>query len=479
MATCIQTLTNGFNSIGLANNVPHISVISNSINAIYTLESSMDQSIFLNIRLVRGHPTINATLTIYRKETLQVFGTMAINRTNASSSFNILAGEYYICIRSVLLQYEIEITALYINYQTIQTLNPTTNYGFQCESEISFTLREVYCNKPLLYKLIDGALPVGLEMLSNGYITGTLPMLDTDEFNKDLPPSNTWYEKIHDNEYVSAWGRYYRFKVHLYLEGFYDKGVEEWFWISILNDFNKNLRFVDMYDMLEDNNVATFEDKVKLDTIRLCPDPCGVTVDSSGNTDNVDEVVSVIDGEVYKNLSKENKKYFDVEAHYTGDGDKIINKINNAFTYETELMIEMIILDRKYIPYYEDQPLFPSSKGNSDVVQYYIEHIEDEDNSIIINLKDSCMFQRYLKENGIDENIIIDYAYDRFDLKYIVMDQYRVDDQIYLRLRNNNGDEGETRDFTDEFVERYEDNYRRLPWTIHTILGYGMEVTLK
>ena len=193
------------------------------------------------------------------------------------------------------------IVAKYIKYDTVATIIANSYYGMESTGEIYMQRPEYTCNQPLLYAIIDGALPTGLQMASNGYIYGTLPMLDVDDYNKNLPTSNTWYEKIHDNEYVTSWGRYYRFKVHLYLEGFYEKGEERWFWISILNDFNKNLRFVDQYTELEDERIVTFEEQVKLDTIRLCPDPCGI--EDIAERQNSDSIVSVIDGEVYENLS--------------------------------------------------------------------------------------------------------------------------------------------------------------------------------
>jgi len=476
MATCIQTLSGSFQAIGLSNNIPYTNTIDSDINAIYSLSSSMDQSIFLNIRMITSFTSINATLTIYKKDTLQIFGTMAINRTNVSSSFNIKAGEYYICIRSILLEYTVELTASFINYVTVPTFNPVINTGFECNAELTFKRVEVDCNKPLLYKIIEGSLPYGLIMLENGYINGTLPMLDVDEFNKDLPTSNIWYEKIHDDQYVTSWGRYYRFKVHLYLEGFYEKGVEQWFWISILNDFNKNLRFIDQYDMLQDERIATFEEQVKLDTIRLCPDPCAV-IENISKPSN-DEVISVIDGEVY-NVSDKNKFYFDIEANYTDEDDVIINEITDGFMYDDELSTEMILLNKQYVEYYNGIPVINSSNGNNDIPQFYIDNLHDEDNILIIQLKDSCMFQRYLMENDISSMYIDMDAYERFDYNNIVIDIHELDGEYYIRMMNNNGIEKEVVDSQDKYVDLYEDSFRKLPLTVHTIFGYQSEGTLK
>lgn len=481
MATCVQTISGGtVQAETLSNNSPVVSLVNSTVNGLYSLSSSMDQSIFLNVRMLDSYTTINLSLTIYKKDTMQIFGSMNITRTLVNSSFNILAGEYYICIRSLLLEYSVELTASFINYVTIQTIDPTSTYGFQSDSVLTFKRVEVNCNKPLFYELIDGALPTGLTMLQNGYINGTLPMLDDDEYNKDLPTSNTWYEKIHDNEYITAWGRIYRFKVFLYLEGGYDKGVERWFYISILNDFNKNLRFVDQYMMLEDEKITTFEEQIKLNTIKLCPDVCeDDSTDNGNNSNNGNDYVSVVDGEVYENVSEDNKLYFEIESKYTLPDEKIINTSTDGTIKKGVLETEMILLDGKFIQFYNDVPQFPSDVGNNGLTEYYLENIDDEENIVIIQLKDSCMFQRFLKENDINDDLIDMNAYERFDFSDIVIDYHKLDKKQYIRMMNNNGKEIDISDDTDEFNKRHDDSIKKLPYTLYTMYGFNSEVTLK
>lgn len=518
MATCVQTINSGtVQAETLSNNSPVVTLVNSNINGLYSLSSSMDQSIFLNVRMLNSYNTINLSLTIYKKDTMQIFGSMNITRTLVNSSFNILAGEYYICIRSLMLEYQVELTASFINYVTVQTLNPTTTYGFQSDSILTFKRIEVDCNKPLYYELIDGALPTGLIMLQNGYINGTLPMLDTDDYNKELPTSNTWYEKIHDNEYITAWGRVYRFKVYLYLEGGYSKGVDRWFYISILNDFNKNLKYVDQYMMLEDEKIVTFEEQIKLNTIKLCPDVCVDDTSSSignsssnansiinnsnnnsnstngnnannnnnngiGNANNnsaSNDFISVIDGEVYKNVSEENKLYFEIESKFTLPDEKIINSSTDGVIKQGILRTEMILLDSKYIQFYNNEPQFPSEVGNNGLIEYYLENIKDLDNMVIVQLKDSCMFQSYLLENNVDGDIIDMDAYNRFDFCSIVIDYHKMDKKQYIRMMNNNGKEIEIYDDTDEFNKLHDDSIKKLPYTLYTMFGFNCEVTLK
>lgn len=463
MATCIQSINSVTpQPISLSNNVAVEGLSNSTVNGMFSLSSSMDQSIFLNMNIIGGHNSINLSLTIYKKDTLQIFGTMNITRSVVNSSFNILAGEYYICVRSLIVEYKFELTASFINYVTVQLFSPTSTYGFQSDSILTSKQAEVNCKKPLLYKMIDGILPTGIIMLENGYVNGTLPMLDTEEYNKDLPTSNLWYEQIHDNEYVTSWGRIYRFKVHLYLEGFYDKGVDRWFYISIVNDFNKNLRYVDQYMLLEDERIVTFEDQIKLNNIRLCPIP-------DGESSTIEE----------EKISENNLLYLKIESNYTSDDERTINEIFDDYMYDGQLRTEMIILDKEHIQFYKGEPQFPSSVGNNGLIEWYLENINDLDNIVIVQLKDSCMFQNLLIENNVDE-IVIDYdASQRFDFKNITLIYEMIDDIHYIKMMNNYGvEDGNIVNSVDVYNDLYKENFRELPYTLYTMYGFGMEVIL-
>lgn len=277
MATCLTSINEISGPlIEMASDVTYPATINNTVNALFILSNDMDQSVFFTVRTIGVMSNISFSLTIYNLETLLPFGSLNITNGNVSTSFNIKAGQYYVCIRSQILPYNIEVTPKFISYVRVATFNARSYFGASAITQEIKAVRPVgVCTRRLLYTLIDGALPPGLTMLENGYITGYLPILDTDPYNADLPTSDAWYHKIGDDEYVTSWGRAYRFKVHLTLYDDRDKEDIRWFYITIVNDFSKNLALIDQYEMLDDERDVTFEEKIKLATLQLCP-PCNI-----------------------------------------------------------------------------------------------------------------------------------------------------------------------------------------------------------
>lgn len=481
MATCTQTISTT-QPEELLNEVVVRKTIDSNVNALYLISSNQDQSIFVNLNVVGNYQFVAINLTIYKKDTMQIFGNMTINSHSANSSFTIQSGEYYICIRSQLLSYDIAFSARFIRYSTIATLLPSSTYGWESTTEITLPRIDYVCNQPLIYEIIDGALPIGLTMLPNGYIYGDLPMLDVDEFNADLPPSNTWYEKIHDNEYVTTWGRAYRFKVRVYLKYEPSKFDEEWMYISIVNDFNKNLRFVESYEMLPNEKVVTFEEQIKISSLALCkPCPSDVVVKEEEYIEGGDKLRYMVDDKIVEPeidddskyvVNENNMKYLSVESKITDFEEPIINEVYNDYNYNSLLEVEMVYIDTVIIPVYNNVPRFKTEFSDNDLVGYYLENYESG-MDIIEQLKDSCMFQIYLIENNFDKEYINYDASERFDYKNIIIDVVEFEKSYYIEMKNNFGEESSIEeDAQDISLRNYIENYSKLPLTTYAIQGW-------
>lgn len=271
MATCLTTIGEAQQLTEISSDITYRLSINQNINSLFTLTNELDQSVFFNIRFIGAYSSFSASLTIYNINTLRVFGTLNLNQQSINTSFSIVAGEYYICIRPIIGEYELDFKSTFISYNKVATFNTKSYFGYSSDFILETSRAPGLCKRRLVYTIIDGKLPNGLDMQDNGLITGFLPMLDCDSENDHLPPSAAWYHKISDSEYVTSWGRAYRFRVHLTLYDDSTKEDTEWFYISILNDFSKNLALVDKYEVLEDDKIATFEEKIKLNTLNLCP----------------------------------------------------------------------------------------------------------------------------------------------------------------------------------------------------------------
>ena len=541
MATCLTSINEaGEQVIELSSEVVYPATINNTENALFLLSNEMDQSVFFTVRVIGSVSNISFSLTIYNTETLVQFGTLSVTQGNISTSFNIKAGTYYVCIRSQVLSYKVELTPKFISYNKTATFNAKSYIGAACETiELKSSRPVGVCRRRLVYTIIEGNLPNGLTMLENGYISGYLPILDTDNFNYDLPPSNTWYHKIGDDEYVTSWGRAYRFRVHLTLYDDRSKEDIRWFYITIINDFSKNLALIDKYEMLDDERDVTFEEKIKLATVSLCP-PCTIddVIDITGGRPNsnngsgtssnngtgeeltsIDNLFSdssdfVVDDETYnkENLYKliegnDTKKLFDtVENNIIEDEDNVLifdADFNNTSPGEEGQSIELIYIPPSdNIAFTGDVPTFRNisqeegifdslegitNKKEQSLAEYYITNFDNDEDDFIVQLKDSSMYQSYLKENNISEEYIIEYPLERETYEKVKLDYITVKDEItkaeshYVQLMTGEAesdDANTTEDASILFEQKYLEELSKLPLTPYSVYGWHAEARL-
>ena len=533
MATCLTSINEvGEQLIELSSEAVYPATINNTKNALFLLSNEMDQSVFFTVRVIGAVSNISFSLTIYNTETLVQFGTLSVTQGNISTSFNIKAGTYYVCIRSQILSYNIELTPKFISYNKTATFNAKSYIGVASETiELKASRPVGVCRRRLVYTIIEGNLPNGLTMLENGYISGYLPILDTDNFNYDLPPSNTWYHKIGDDEYVTSWGRAYRFRVHLTLYDDRSKEDIRWFYITIINDFSKNLALIDKYEMLDDERDVTFEEKIKLATVSLCP-PCTIddVIDITGGRPNSnngtgEELTSIdnlfsdssdfaVDDETYnkENLYKliednDTKKLFDtVENNIIEDEDNVLifdADFNNTSPGEEGQSIELIYIPPSdNIAFTGDVPTFSNisqeegifdslegitNKKEQSLAEYYITNFDNDEDDFIVQLKDSSMYQSYLKENNISVEYIIEYPLERETYEKVKLDYITVKDEItkaeshYVQLMTGEAesdDANTTEDASILFEQKYLEELSKLPLTPYSVYGWHAEARL-
>lgn len=444
MATCLNSINNNPQYIGLSSNITNRATINTTTNALFLLENELDQSVFFNIKLIGSYSTIAITMTIYNANSLSVFGTLNINQQNVSSSFSISAGRYIICFRPVFGSFVLDITPTFISYNNVASFIARNYIGYYSTFDLTVKRPTGICNRRLLYTLVDGELPEGLTLLDNGIVTGFLPILDCDPKNKDLPTSNTWYERISDSEYITPWGRSYRFKVHLTLFDDRTKTDIRWFYISVINDFTKNIALVNNYKILENNKIAAFEDQIKLDNIDLC-----------NIKNNVDETnVEKTEDELF---------YESVEKHKFEDEDEILYKHNTNFIDANSQESEYIKYDLK------------TSSNTLNIIEYFINNFNNEDEQFLLSLKDSNMFNAYLLENNIDKKYINTdlIQYSDITMKFVILN-----DSEYLLLNNDSKNIAtDISSMTDVFDENHDRALKQLP--LHSYSHYGWSSTFK
>lgn len=469
MATCLTTIGEAQQLTEISSDITYRLSIDQNDNSLFTLTNELDQSVFFNIRFIGAYSSFSASLTIYNVNTLRVFGTLNLNQQSINTSFSITAGEYYICIRPIIGEYELDFKSTFISYNNIATFNPRSYFGYSSDFILETSRAPGLCKRRLVYTIIDGKLPIGLEMQDNGLITGFLPMLDVDSENDHLPPSAAWYHKISDSEYVTSWGRAYRFRVHLTLYDDRTKEDTEWFYISILNDFSKNFALVDKYEVLEDDQIATFEEKIKLNTLNLCPPTlCGtesnkVVLDLPSELFPNDQVSDPL-----KDMSPSNRLYMDIENYQVDDPDEpVLYEFDTGYENGDDEYVEMFAVEKDSIKNGQ------FSNMGMNLFDYYMKYFDDEID-LIIQLKDSYMFNQYLKENNFSEEFINDFVLDRFEYTDIELSIIELDNNHYIQLKNIiEIPYDETTDAQERIDNIQLELYDQLPWTTYGIIGFS------
>lgn len=521
MATCIDSINSGQMVTQLSSDVVYPSQASPTSNALYLLNNESDQTVYFTL-LVKSQSiqAFDLTVTIYNYNTYQVYGTTKISSLLTNFSFNIPFGNYYVCVRSQIGTYTFNLTPKYIQYSRQITFEPRSNYGFSSQFQIEVKKKPGNCNRPLLYELIDGYLPTGLELLGNGYIYGHLPVLDCDWQNEDLPPSSTWYNQIHDNEYVTSWGRSYRFKVRLSFENDKEIFKETWFWISVLNNFNKTLEKVPLIGELIDDKIASYEEK--LANLAAEYELCGVSSmpnqDTSENIKNREfyqYIESMVSDTITEDQITENnniKEIYDVEQRKNKSDDQLkselnltdeelavwkkykdsidteIYKPNIDLTSDTMIFDETYTNSSMYIPYSESLPISKFSVESlfydftiNGIVRLYAEQFDkipfnDDIANLLLILKDSTGFQKYIKEQGINKKYITD-AIEREDYtNSTLVELISINTDHYLEFAE---DAEYIEDSSNLFNNLKDEIYQDIPWTLYNMYGFSSSFDLR
>lgn len=181
-------------------------------------------------------------------------------------------GTYLICFQtSSLVTLSGSVLALFRGYQRYAVFDVDLSDGSSMAFEFDRTRPPKDCAAVLHYEVVDGALPPGIRMTGLGQLLGVAPNLDCVEDNAELSPSQNWSFMHNDGTY-HPWGRQWRFKVKVMLEGLPDVYAEEWFCVKIHNNWSID----------RDNFLAQAPFQVKVEEVQVvtpvvipavCPEP--------------------------------------------------------------------------------------------------------------------------------------------------------------------------------------------------------------
>lgn len=241
MATCIESIQamSSYDSLPAiaANQLTPFSITPES-NRLFKLESPFVQTIRFNFNVSTLPATVAVTVFSWNRQTnmASVVGSFNVTGASQTAFVDFQMGEYIICVRTTLNPMTGSFTGFFTGYpdEARFTFNVSAGEYSTIELEGSRPPRE--CDEALFFEIIDGELPPGLRMNSLGTITGLLPNLDCIEDR--LSPAVNWYYPENDGT-MWPWGRQWRFKVRVWVDGFYDSSFdEEWFCVKIHNNWS-------------------------------------------------------------------------------------------------------------------------------------------------------------------------------------------------------------------------------------------------
>ena len=138
---------------------------------------------------------INVAFTLYRKVGTNYvnLGTSISDEFNNNFEYSAAPGEYYICITTDF-SVNYTLSAEFTDFPYVSIADADA-YGGAYMPPFEFAQPTAFCDSPVFYEIIEGELPKGLILQSDGVISGIPGEQDCEDENTDREPSFTWWEE--------------------------------------------------------------------------------------------------------------------------------------------------------------------------------------------------------------------------------------------------------------------------------------------
>lgn len=251
MASCITNLTSLISSGQIAfvptitnDTVTAFTGLNSTTNILFRFNSSQVQTITINTNIIAETTqpfTIYSSIFYLAEDgtTLINKGTSVLMDQVQTFQIEITAGDFFVCLSVQRGAYHGTIKIHYIGYDIYTKLSTNAYVGSTMSiGKIDNTPKEVKCRYPIYYEIVEGELPIGLTLGSDGNIVGTIPEMDCLDSNIGLPPSVNWFFENKVTGQWEAWGRPYSFKVRVWVGEFPTVEAFRWFSIRIYNNWS-------------------------------------------------------------------------------------------------------------------------------------------------------------------------------------------------------------------------------------------------
>lgn len=215
------------------------SILNQFSGAFFKFELLEFETIFFNLAIqpntING---INVAFTLYRKDgsTFTNLGTSISDEFNNNFEYSATPGEYYICITTDFsISYILD--AIFTDFPFVSIANGVARGG-EYMPPFEFAQPTSFCDSPVFYQIIEGALPNGLTLETDGVISGIPTEQDCEEFATDQPPSFTWFEDDESTEVRKSTGLNYRVVIRAALIDAPSTFADREFFICVHNNWD-------------------------------------------------------------------------------------------------------------------------------------------------------------------------------------------------------------------------------------------------
>lgn len=190
---------------------------------------------FIQPNTVNG---INVAFTLYRKDglTFTNLGTSISDEFNNSFEYSASPGEYYICITTDF-SVNYTLSAEFTDFPFVSIADAGA-YGGAYMPPFEFAQPTAFCESAVYYEIIEGELPKGIELQSDGVISGVPIEQDCEDLAADQPPSFTWFEDDVETNTRTATGLKYRIVIRAALVDAPETYADREFFVCVHNNWD-------------------------------------------------------------------------------------------------------------------------------------------------------------------------------------------------------------------------------------------------
>lgn len=242
-----------------------------------------------------ANPSINVDIQVFKLVDNEIIKTGTINFTDPNTIFNLSfdGSEYVFCITNNMMG---EVSGTLVG--EFSEFSVTSNIPVFCANGNTLNIQfeeippEPEPAKDMIFEIVDGFLPDGLELTYSGLVHGEIKKLDCMGTIQNLPPSQNWFSI--DDDVSLPWGNRFRFLTKIYPRDFPENVVYKWFCVEVHNNWNHER------DAFSKNisNLTILSEIKKDDQPEKLPETICEPCEPSGEVEPSEEVKEVI-GEIY------------------------------------------------------------------------------------------------------------------------------------------------------------------------------------